>query len=94
MNDIVRVGADEYSLVLEERAALDGKPAVWAEFDVRADGCVNARWYVNGPRGSGAPGADEDYVHICDLRRHIAQLQEVLRRAEEEFGEGWPSPGT
>lgn len=81
----------DYSLELEDQTAT----GVWTTYDVRHDGCVHMRKYWNAPKDE--PGRDalpahkagEDYLHVCDLEQHIADLQEVLRLAKE-WRDGWP----
>lgn len=54
------------------------------------DGCINLFKYYNGyTPDDNSPEAQEnvDYIHICDLKEFIEQLQEVVVIAKDVLGE-------
>lgn len=72
MNHIVVVTKGDYGPLLVQVTGED------LSADARWDGCVHLwRHYESDP--------DPDYMHICELRRHIEFLQEVLKAGEETF---------
>lgn len=57
------------------------------------DGCVDYSTYSNG-YGYDHECNDncqccQDYIHICDLEKHIEEMQEILKKAKEHYGEDW-----
>jgi hypothetical protein len=50
--------------------------------DIKWDGCVNIRDYCNGDTCDTEASENCCYIHICDLKEFIAQLQEAYDRAK------------
>lgn len=51
---------------------------------VKKDGCLELKRHFNGSKD------DCDQIHICDLDKLIAQLQELKEKATKYFGGEWP----
>ena len=65
----------------------------WASAIIKWDGCINLRRYANTPLEHRKPNEEDpcdEYVHICDIDRYIAELQALKLKALEYFSGEWP----
>lgn len=51
--------------------------------DIKWDGCVNMWLHSNGSTVTNPIEGEVDYIHVCELKEFIEQLQCVLKHAEE-----------
>jgi hypothetical protein len=74
----------------------DDQGNVWASAQLKWDGCVHYTKYMIEPMGLKSKPEDRGYIHVCSLRQHIKELQEMERIAIEHFQdryvEYWPKP--
>lgn len=57
------------------------------KIDMKWDGCVNIRKYYNGDTPEENTSENVSYMHICELKEFISELQEALDIAKEVFGD-------
>jgi len=67
---------NEYCVTFED-------PTQGLEAWCKKDGCFELKRYFNG-------GQEFDQIHICNLDKLIAQLQELKEKATRYFGGEWP----
>jgi len=83
--------AEDHWLDLEYGRSQDGPPSYRAS--VKWDGCVHLYSYMNGadPATDSAAEMEQntEYFHICDVEVFIGELQALVAKAREHFGE-WP----
>lgn len=58
------------------------------EVTMKWDGCINISKYYNGDTPENHSG-NVDYMHICEVKDFIKELQDVVRIAEEMFGDNF-----
>lgn len=51
------------------------------------DGCIDLRKYNNGTTPENHKEADCDYIHICEVKEFIVELQKIVNIAENVFHE-------
>lgn len=65
---------------------------------IKWDGCSNLTKFYNGYNPEDNPTREveenSDYIHICEMKEFIEQLQEIIKVAEdnftkEDFENGW-----
>lgn len=81
--------------IKEIKLTEDGKPFVirtvndYNDLSIRMkwDGCIDIRKYENGDSPDNYNSQNVSYMHICEVKEFIKELQDVVRIAEENFGE-------
>lgn len=49
------------------------------------DGCIDLRRYWNGDTADNNSEDNVDYIHICEVKEFIKELQSVVDIAEQNF---------
>lgn len=85
-------GTQEFTNVIALQFQKKGLNAIWSMAYVKWDGCIDLNHYSDASYEHGKERNNhsrDGYLHICDLKSHIEEMQLLLKKSRELFGDDW-----